>query len=296
MGKPVGILIADLLKKAGYAADDASLKEVAGISIELSDDAAGAIEKELMTVDGAKQNVKVKDHFKRETLNGLDTHLERLMESKKLPDDVRTKLKGEASTGKRIELMLEELDALKAKEEGSKTGATKDEYTRKITELENKIQTTIQDYDGKLKSKDNEFNGRLLSKILESAASGKAYANKDIPNKANVITALALFNETLAAKGAKLVLAENDQLALRQLSDESLEYRDEKHNPVKWDSLFDQVLLDNKLVSVGEPAKPGGAHGSNPQPNPGNDAPAPKGLESYYESLAASEAAFAAAR
>lgn len=291
MGVKVGELIGNLLKKSGYKIDDASLKDVSGITIELSQDAADHLEKELLPVATAHMNATVRGAASAEVLNGADAVLETLMKDFKLDDATIADLKGEKTTFKRIEKLTKKIADLKEKEAAAKTGQQKEDVTKLKEEYENKLQKTVQEYEGKITTERQTANGRILNKSLTNYLGTKPYVNKDLPN---VDVSLTLINKELADKGAKLVLAENDELQLVQLADEKLPYRDDKHNPVTAAQFIDRVLLDKKLVSVAGPEPPGSGGSGKPSSKPiipGGEGGA-RGLEDFQEKVNASLADF----
>ena len=200
----IGELINNLAQKAGIQSDNADLKALLSspelAAINVPDEVATIIDKNLMSLDAAKNNhPEVRNKYWKDFHDGIDKRLIPLLENDILePEDIE-EIKNEITTGKKIELAINKLKAAKLKarpadkEEINKLLAAANEEAR-LAKLEaGKVKD---EYENKIKNirKDTALNAELSSyKTIYD----------DLPTKAKVVALKALIESTLQEKKAE---------------------------------------------------------------------------------------------
>lgn len=135
----LGNTLSELFKRAGIKEDHEALKLIlqndAIFKAEIPQDVVQALEGNLMNEQIAL--TKLKPKMQSEILDGVDTHIERVVTEMQLGDDVITAIKAGKSTGAKAEAAIKAIkkqaDA-KLEEAGKKSGKTPEETQRLIDE------------------------------------------------------------------------------------------------------------------------------------------------------------------
>jgi hypothetical protein len=240
--------------------------------IDVPDELANAMNAELLSLEGAKNNASIKSHFRAEALNGVDAELASLVKELGLEDDV---FKAEKDTYGKVRALPPKIKELLEKEKkGGDGGTLKADLQKQIVDLNTKLSQTMEAHNAELAKINKQHEGQFMDWQVMNLLKGFQYANKDIPSDVNVKFAKTLIDETLAQRGAKLV-NENGTLKLKQANDVSLDYFDDTHKPVAYQDFVSKILADSKLLAVTDPKKgntnvppvPIPASGGGPQMN-----------------------------
>jgi len=275
-------------EKAGKKNDPALialLSNPALANIEIADDFANSIDTSLMSLDGAKNNVAVLNHFKPIILKAADDKFALLGEKFGFSDEVAA----EKSTYKKFDLLESKIEA-KIAELEKKQGKTSDpakeaEYTRQIQELQSKLGALTDQKTKDLEKLTTKHESQMMDMLVKFNLTGKKYANKDLPSEVNVLTAKTLLEAKMKEAGAILV-NDGGMLKLKQSANPTMDYVDAGFKQVSFTDFTDKTLADSKLLEV--------SGGGNPQPTP----PAPPRVpgqqsintSAFANALAASQA------
>lgn len=280
--------LADLLNKLGVTAgikDDneefkalVQVKELAKTNVP--DDLAKlfetALDDELLSVEAAKNNEDLKNHFFATFANGIDSEIDNAIKALGIDDETVTLLKNTDSSFKKISLLPTRLKSkyealIEEAKKGDKTPEDIEKLNGEITKLNEELSgikdTTV----------DKEFH--------ENAISSHATAMKNmnvknllaarkltttLPRNVAIEAAMSVFNSELKAKGITL----NDELQLKS-SDGTLDYFDKNNKKVEIGDFVDSLLAENKLLEVSPTGKPtplGPIDGPTPAPPTGPNA------------------------
>lgn len=218
-------------------------------AIELDDIIVGQLDSSLMSLEGAKNNPAVLNHFKPIILKAADDKFAILAEKYGFSDEVLL----EKSTYKKFDLLEAKLEA-KIKDLESKQGKSSNpekeaETTKQLNELTSKLASLTTEKETAISQLQKQHQAELIDYIVKSELSSKQYANKDIPTDVNILTAKTLLQQNLQAKGAVLV-NDNGTLKLKQIANPEMDFVDEGFKPVSFQDFANKTLADNKLLSV----------------------------------------------
>jgi hypothetical protein len=228
---------------------------------DVADEFANAIDRELMSLDGAKNNPLVRTHFASQALNGVDTELLNLATELELGDDVVNQFKTEKNTYNKLRSLKDTIKSIKDKKIDETDPKKKAEYEQQIQELNAKIATVMDDNKVKIESMNKAHQQEITDYMIKVNLMGKSFANKELPQDVQFTVANTILHNELSKKGAVLV-RDGEVLKLKQKDNLDLDYL-ENHKPVTFDDFTNKVLADNKLLAVS-----GGAIPPNTPPIP----------------------------
>ena len=216
----------------------------------------------LLSIDSAKNNATVADHFRATLFNGIDAKLSDTLKDLEFSDD-------EISEINKIPKTIAKLDAakLKIKELYEKKGASKqskEEASQMIAQLNTQIAELKAEIPKVAATEKLKYTSQLKERDLMQLLSAYKYANKDIPNEVNITTAKILLENKLKENKWDLNYdLENGQSPFRLMTEAKLDaYKD--NQPVTLKALVDEVLATNKLLEVNKgPAAPAPNNGNH---------------------------------
>lgn len=253
MAKKAGVFLKELAQLAGIPTDQKHWDAIVAIDTELPDEIATDLSSRLFTLDAAKHNSDLKKHFTALTLNGVDSALEALMDENEIADDIRTELKKETSSFKRIPALVAKIKELTEKKASAKSGDKK-ALQDEIDKLNKQVVDAKSNLDKALQAEREKAAGDILNYAISAELGSRNYA-LDVPKNVNVSTAFGLLNEELKAKKIKVVRQDDNTLKLVQSDNPDLEYR-EANKPVNFGDFVDKLLGTHKLLKVTEAPKP----------------------------------------
>lgn len=246
----LGDFLTNLARKGNMENDPALISILSNSELsnrDINDDFATRMDTGLMSLDGAKNNPTLEQHFKAITLKGLDTTFAGLADKFEFGDD----FKNERSTYKKAEMIAAKIEAIQSKQGDPANTAEKE---RKLNESLQKLQGDLQRLTTEKTQEIDALNQKHSAEITDLSVrnllSGKNYAQKDIPSEVNVMTAKQLLDIKLREAGAVLVRESNGELKLKQASNPSMDYVDAGYKTVAFSAFTDKVLADNKLLAV----------------------------------------------
>lgn len=247
----LGELINKLALSGGMDADDDGLKTILGntavSSLELTDDVVNAINSNLLTIDSAKNNADLKNHFTALALAGVDGELARLQTSYDLTPEIIEKLKGETSSYKRIGMLVEQVKAL----ESAKIGQTKegqDVLQKSIDDLNKQILENNTSHQTALTDQSTKHRGEMQNLLVKTALSNYDYS---LPTSKEVAVSTAeniIFGE-LAKQGGTVILDDNNNLVLKQSANPEMDLFQD-HQKVDFKGFAESTLASHKLLKT----------------------------------------------
>lgn len=208
MPKPAATFINELALKAGIDANNAELKDIlshADLSkITIPDSLAGTISANLMTVDAAKAHPELTKHFRGSFYDGLDSVLENTMSEMEFDDDVKTEIKKETNSNKRIALIAKKVRELEVKK-ATATGGDKSALQKTINELNQKISDISNNHKTEIETLRTSHENELTNADVRNLLATYNYALGDIDAGIKVTTAQALLSEAMRSAGVKVI-------------------------------------------------------------------------------------------
>ena len=238
-------------------------------NIDMADDVANAINNNLLTVDAAKNNLTVKNHFNALALGSVDTEILNAIKKLELGDEFETEISENKNTFEKIrklsEKMKESVDNLKASQ-GKVDDKAVEKYTAKINQLNADMaklkESTVPKTE--LEKVQHESNNAIRDYMIHSKISGLKFANQEVGNDVNITLANVLLNNALSKSKAAVVKDGND-LKLKNSEDTKLDYLNEQNKNVSFDDFMNKVFADSKILAVSgkqpntPPAQPAGS-------------------------------------
>lgn len=219
---------------------------------EIHDDLANLLNTGLMSLDGAKNNSDVQNHFKPIILKGVDERLDAIAKQ----FGFETELAAEKSTYKRAEIIASKMQSLidAEKNKNGQPSEKENQLNQQLQQLQSQLQTAIAAKDGEIAQLKQAHESQLLSMLIDAELGDKPYANDAIPRNVNVMTARNLVDAMLKEKGV-IAINDNGTLRLKQAANPTLDYMDEGFKPVSFSSFADKVLADSKMLRVSTAGK-----------------------------------------
>ena len=223
-------------------------------NIDVADEVANAIVSSLMTIDTAKQNLALKNHFTALALGSTDAEILKMIESLEMGDDFKTEISSNKNTFenmRKISTKLKEtMDALKT---AQGKGDTKDieKYTNKINDLTRELSQVKEshvpksEFDALKKSHSAELQDFVLDRYLSSIS----YANDTVSPEINLLTAKALLQTAMQKDKASLVL-DGKNLKLKNADDIALDFINAQNAPVNFEDYANKLFADHKMLKV----------------------------------------------
>lgn len=219
--------------------------------IEIDDTVAGQFDSTLMSLDGAKNNPEVLNHFKPIILKAVDNKYAILAEKYGLGEDFTN----EKNTYKKADLLEQKIDAKLAELEAQKGKGGNAEkealLAKQLGELQNQLSALTENSKKEVETVKSQYENEITEMHVKNLLASKKFATKDLPIEVNTQMARLLIDKQLKEKGAMLV-RKDGELKLVQASLPDMDfYMDNK--PVSFSDFTDKILADNKLLEVSQP-------------------------------------------
>lgn len=264
------MLLSDFIKTLAGVTGNGNLESLKTFvetnkTLEIPDDVASGISSNILTMESAKNNSQLHDHFLATNLNFVDGELDRYMTERKLDPKLIEEIKAEKKTAKRAVMLAEKLEKLK-EEAISATGGDKKVLADKVATLEtqianlnNEIVKGKEGFETKLKEEKANFTNKLRDYQVDKHFAGYKYANDKTEPATNVIIAKTLMNEQLKKLELKTAFDEETGQVKLLTSKDAIYYKDNK--PMDFQQFTDSLLADNHLLQVSDKPDNNGANG-----------------------------------
>lgn len=144
--------------------------------LEIPEGFGDSFHSSFMTIDSAKNNGEVNNHFKAKHLSAVDNVISKAVKALELDETKATEFEAETDTLKRVKsalALLDEATTSKLAEAKNDTKLSGDEQVKaleslneKIKELNTTISTNKEDYEGKLLEKDKVFEQKSIQSSI----------------------------------------------------------------------------------------------------------------------------------
>jgi hypothetical protein len=286
----IGDFVTQVAGKAGKTEDvKAVLNNPALATIEIDDNVANEINSALLTIESAKNNQALKNHFFTLALNGEDAEILNSVETLGFDDAFKADLSSDKNTYQRLRKLTskvkETMESLRAATQKDDPKAI-EKYTAQINKLQGELSSVKESHIPKseLETLKKQHESELMNFIIKNTLSTKKYANEAVSPDVNVEFANVILNRALSEKGAALVKDATGRLKLMQASDPALEYYDSSNKAVSFDDFVNKTLADAKILAVSNPKQ-------TQQTLPVNIPRGYQGGDSHYDNSAAMNAA-----
>lgn len=265
----LGDLLNTLAAKTGMQNDPALVDLLSNSALanhHISDEFANALDSSLMSLEGAKNNRDLLNHYKPIILKAADEKFAILAEKYGIVNEMQ----GEQSTYKKIDILENRLAAKMAElESKAGKGAQSEETAKLVKQIENlqkqiiEVQTAK---DTELAQLRDQHTKQQLDMLVNIELNGKRYANQDLGDT-NITIGRALVEKALKEQNAVLV-NEGGVLKLKQADNPQLDYVDSGFKPVTFGDFTNRVLAEKHLLEVSAPEDDlgGGKHNFPPTP------------------------------
>lgn len=214
---------------------------------DIPDSFAKSLDDGLMSLDSAKNNFGLKNHFSATILNAVDA---RLLDGLDLDEETLATLQTERNSYNKIDIIK---SALKNRIEKLKSGDSADKT--KKAEIENQIKelnaqiATLKDANANtIKDLTSKHDNEIKDFIIMNHLAGKNYANKDWTIEDNTAFAKTLLENSLKEKGV-ILIKEGDNLKLKQANSPDLDYYQD-NKQISFSDFTNQVLASKKMLAV----------------------------------------------
>lgn len=259
-------------------AELATLIAKVGIT-EIPDELASQFNTGLMSLDGAKNNPALLNHFKPTILNAVDDQFRILAEKYGITDAMAA----EKSTYKKAAILETEL-ARRLAEANTKAGDKESKaeiakLQKSLSDLQSQLASTTDANNAKIDELNKAHAAEQLRMLVDFELGSKNYANKTLDRRVSVLTAHTLLDEALKASKA-VIVNDNGTLRLKQVDNPTMDYVDAGYKPVSFKDYTDRLLADNHLLEVSNGA---GQRIAVPTPPPAGGAQITSAFQSAME-------------
>jgi len=265
----LGDFINNLAKQAGIPADDKQLIDVlssdAVRTTSIPDDLAGNINKAFYTLDAARNNDTLKDHYYALFAKGGEAHLRRLSDEMGWDSATVEAIMAEKNLMGKYAKAVETVKAT-----ASKTAKPAKEVEEQISKLHADLKAAQEAAKSAVEQERSAWVNRLQSQAINGTLASFDYG-LDLPKEIAIDTANALLNRKLAE--AKYKVGYDPETNSISLLTEAGMLAYENNTPVDFKGFASRVLADNKLLKVAAPAPAG--QQSKPAATGWNQAPMP---------------------
>lgn len=252
----LGEFINSALQKAGIAADNEYLKRVLQ-NPELTketvpDEIVSQFNSTLLTLDQAKTNYDLKNHFYGAALAPVEKELQNLATAYELSDEDIAEINAVKSTFSKIPTLKAKLD-LAIQRKAASSGGDKNKHAEEIVRLNAEIAAAKAEKEALSSRITSEYENKLVDMAINNFLNQYNYTDA-IPKDVAAMTARNIFEQTVNSKRAKYKLV-NNELSLVNADDETLPFMQE-NQPVQFKAFVDKIIADNKLLKTAIPTPP----------------------------------------
>lgn len=219
--------------------------------IEIDDTVAGQFDSTLMSLDGAKNNPEVLNHYKPIILKAVDNKYAILAEKYGLGEDFTN----EKNTYKKADLLEQKIDAKLAELEAQKGKGGNAEkealLAKQLGELQTQLSTLTENSKKEVETVRGQYENEITEMHVKNLLAGKKFATKDLPIEVNTQMARLLIDKQLKEKGAMLIRKDGELKLVQSALPDMDFYMDNK--PVSFSDFTNKILADNKLLEVSQP-------------------------------------------
>ena len=221
---------------------------------EIADEFAHSLDTNLMSLEGAKNNPAVLNHYKPIILKAVDDKFAVIAEKYGISEELLI----EKSSYKKFDILEIGIEK-KIKELEAKQGTTGDKekeakMTAQLQELQGKLQQLNETKAAEISQLTGKYENEITEMFVNNQLASVKFATKDLPASVNTQIARTLIDSQLKTNGAKLVRVDGE-LRLVQAANPEMAYVDAGFKPVSFSDFSNKVLADNKLLKVSQPAQ-----------------------------------------
>lgn len=220
-------------------------------AIEIDDTVANQFDSSLMSLDGAKNNPEVLNHFKPIILKAVDNKYAILAEKYGLGEDFAN----EKNTYKKADLLEAKFDAKLAELEAQrgKGGNPEKEQllAKQLGELQTQLLSLTENSKKEVETVRGQYENEITEMYVKNVLAGKNFATKDLPIEVNTQMARLLIDKQLKEKGAMLVRKDGELKLVQSALPDMEFYQDNK--PVSFSDFTNKILAENKMLEVSQP-------------------------------------------
>lgn len=217
---------------------------------DLEDDFANLLNSGLMSLDAAKNNAQLRNHFYGLALNGVDSEILNVASELGLDETVIAQLKGDKDTYNKLRGLKDKMIELRDKKSTEDNAGKRAEYQKQIDDL-NKVIASMKESSAKdISGLKSQHNAEITELLIRSSLMSRNYANKELKPEVNAITAKALVDMALNEKGA-VAVRDGNSIVLKQKTNPELDYY-ENNVKVGYDDFVTKTLTNSKLLAVSD--------------------------------------------
>lgn len=224
----------------------------------IPDEIANGIKGGMLTMESARHNADLKNHYTAQAYNGIDANLEKLLIDSGYSSDVITSVKEQKKTTDRIATAINKIKELEVQKINTSGGDKKalqekiDELTEQVRNLNLSVVKEKENADKIAATKDREAEDMIKDFVISNHFMGYDYANEKMPKKSQVTFVKMLLQDKLKELGLKVNFDKQTGQVKLLTNTEQDYYKDNK--PVTFEQFSDSLLADNHLLKInGQP-------------------------------------------
>lgn len=252
----LGDLLNNQASKVGMQNDPALIAILSNSELanrEIDDKFANALNQGLMSLDSAKNNYDLKNHFSATILNAVDAKLLENIDKFDIDEETLSKVRDDKNSYNKIQLLKDaingNIEKLKADKPEDKSKRT--ELEKQITDLNNQLFNLRTQHDKEKVDWQTKYDGEIQNFLFTNYLASKNYANKDYSGDENSSFARMLIEKALKEAGA-VISKDGDKLTLKQAGSPDLDYFDKDNKRISFPDFSDKVLASKKVLVVSD--------------------------------------------
>lgn len=216
---------------------------------DIDDTIAKAMDQNLMSLESAKNNFGLKNHYSATILNAVDA---RLLDGLDLDEETLNAIQSEKSSYNKIDLVKSalktQIERLRDSANDTDNKTKKAEIEKQIKALNDELSNAKQLHEKTVKELQSKHEEEIKDFIFMNHLAGKPYANKDWTTEDNTAFAKTLIQNALKEKGI-VVVKDGNNLKLKQADSPELDYYQD-NKQISFSDFTDQVLASKKMLAV----------------------------------------------
>jgi len=219
-------------------------------SYEINDELATKLDRGLMSLEGAKNNIEVAKFHKAQNLGSADAKFAALAAKYGIVDEIAN----EKSTYNKFDILEKRIAELVSEAE-SKVNAASGSKSEEVNKLNQQLAALQKQFTELTATKDKEIAAmkaanakQQLDMLVNFELNGKQYANQEL-GETNVTIARALLDNALKAHNAVLV-NDNGTIRMKQAENTNLDVLDASNVPMTFADFTTKLLADKHMLSV----------------------------------------------
>lgn len=247
----LGSLLNSIAIKLGVDVSSPEFLELLNLDTDVPDSIATSFNRDVLTLESAKNNAELKRYFQHNIFNPLDNQISDFMQEDEFDETDKINITSIKNTYDKVRAYRTKLKDLENKKANANTSKEKNSYSQQIEQLNTQNLQLKQSYESQINELNNKHGDEIINLIRYNKIASSKIKDIGIGTKEDAIR-LAIMRQDadLKEKGIKLV-NDNNVIRLKLANDSALDYYN-NNKQVSFDDYNDSFLSNNNFLAVNE--------------------------------------------